>query len=282
MNDIKTHYSSPDLLERITRALELVGKTPDSVELEDLARFDEFHLRGAAATEELIKILGVSARAHVLDVGSGLGGPARHLAQASGCRVTGIDLSDDYCSAGNELSRWVGLSERVKLVPGDATEPERFTNGLFDAAWSIHVGMNIEDKAGLYQGIARVLKPSARLVIFDILATGKNEIHFPVPWAAEPAHSFLATVDEMRAHLEAAGFAITEIIDQTFQSIAFLDESFARLEKHGAPPPLSLQTIAGSAFGEAIKCLHGNLTEGLVAPTIIHARKDGRGGAGCG
>ena len=183
-NEIKAHYASPGLYERILQGVEAIGKSPASVDLEDLAAVDEFHLRGPAATRELIEILDVGADSHVLDVGSGLGGPARRLATATGCRVTGVDLSEDYCAVGNKLTGWLGLSERVRLEPGDATRLERFAPSSFDAAWSIHVGMNVEDKGSLYASVAHVLKPGAPFVLFDILSAGAGEPTYPAPWAA--------------------------------------------------------------------------------------------------
>ncbi len=86
-NEIKMHYASPGLYERIVHGLEAIGKSPASADLEDLAALDEFHLRGLAATREHIELLDVGEDPHVLDVGSGLGGPARRLAKATGCRV---------------------------------------------------------------------------------------------------------------------------------------------------------------------------------------------------
>ncbi len=135
-NEIKDHYASPGLYERIVQGLEAIGKSPAAVDLDDLAALDEFHLRGPAATRELIEILDVGADSHVLDVGSGLGGPARRLAKVTGCRVTGVDLSEDYCAVGNKLTEWLGLSERVRLEPGDATRLDRFAPSSFDAAWT--------------------------------------------------------------------------------------------------------------------------------------------------
>ncbi len=108
-NEIKEHYASPGLHERIVQGLEAIGKSPASVDLDDLAAVDEFHLRGPEATQELIEILDVGADSHVLDVGSGLGGPARRLAKTTGCRVTGVDLSEDYCAFGNELTGSDGM-----------------------------------------------------------------------------------------------------------------------------------------------------------------------------
>ncbi len=273
-NEIKAHYASPGLNERIVQGLEAIGKSPSYVDLDDLAALDEFHFRGPAATRELIEILDVDADSHVLDVGSGLGGPARRLAKATGCRVTGVDLSEDYCAVGNELSGWLGLSERVRLEPGDATRLDRFAPSSFDAAWSIHVGMNIEDKGSLYASVAHVLKPGAPFVLFDILSAGTDEPQYPAPWAATPEQSFLATADEMPAQLERAGFSIIEIEDQTTQTLAFLDENIARTKNLDGPPPLGLHLILGPNFKEILAGVRRNLAEGRLAPTVICTRKN--------
>jgi ubiquinone/menaquinone biosynthesis C-methylase UbiE len=198
----------------------------------------------------------------------------RRLATATGCRVTGVDLSEDYCAVGNELTGWLGLSERVRLDPGDATKLERFAPSSFDAAWTIHVGMNIEDKDSLYASVAHVLKPGARFVLFDILSAGAQEPQYPAPWAATSEQSFLATADDMSAHLESAGFSIIEIKDQTSQSLAFLDESIARTKSLGGPPPLGLHLVLGPTFREIIEVARRNLAEGRLAPTVIYARKN--------
>jgi ubiquinone/menaquinone biosynthesis C-methylase UbiE len=271
-NEIKQQYASPGLLDRIVKGLEASGKSLASLELDDLAAVDEFHLRGPAATRELIEILDVGADLHVLDVGSGLGGPARRLAKATGCRVTGIDLSDDFCAVGNELTGRVGLSEQVRLEPGDATNLDRFAPSSLDAAWSIHVGMNVEDKASLYANVARVLKPGSPLVLFDILSSGAEEPEYPAPWAATPEQSFLSSVDEMRAHLQHAGFSIIEIRDQTSLELAFVDESIANM-KSGGPPPLGIHLVLGPTFKEIISGTRRNLAERRLAPTVIYARR---------
>ncbi len=273
-NEIKVHYTSPGLIERIVQGLEAIGKSPASVDLDDLAALDEFHLRGPAATRELIEILDVGADSHVLDVGSGLGGPARRLAKATGCRVTGVDLSEDYCAVGNELTGWLGLSERVHLEPGDATKLERFAPSSFDAAWSIHVGMNIEDKGSLYANVAQVLKPGAPFVLFDILSASTEEPQYPAPWAATPEQSFLASADEMSAHLERAGFFVIEIRDQTSPALTFIDESIAQMKNRGGPPPLGLHLVLGPTFKDIMAGMRQNLAEGRLAPTVIHTRKN--------
>ncbi len=272
-NEIKMHYASPGLFERIVQGLETIGKSSASLDLDDLAPLDEFHLRGPAATRELIEILDVDENSHVLDVGSGLGGPARRLAKVTGCRVTGIDLSEDYCAVGNTLTSWLDLSERVRLESGDATNLEQFAPSSFDAAWSIHVGMNIEDKGSLYASVAQVLKPGAPFALFDILASGTEEPQYPAPWAATPGQSFLASADEMSAHLERAGFSVLDIRDQTSKALTFVDESIAQT-KSGGVPPLGLHLVLGPVFSEIIAGVRRNLSEGRLAPTIIFARKN--------
>jgi ubiquinone/menaquinone biosynthesis C-methylase UbiE len=267
-NEIKDHYASPGLSERIVQGLEAIGKSPSSVDLDDLAAVDEFHFRGPAATQELIEILDVGTDSHVLDVGSGLGGPARRLAKATGCRVTGVDLSEEYCAVGNELTSWLGLSERVRLEPGDATKLERFAQASFDAAWTIHVGMNVADKGSLYASVANVLKPGAPFVLFDVLSVGDEEPQYPAP-----EQSFLATADQMSEHLECAGFSVMEIKDQTSQAIAFLDESISQMKSGGGPPPLGLHLVLGPTFQEIIARARRNLAEGCLAPTVLYTRK---------
>ncbi len=93
--------------------------------------------------------MNLNARSHVLDIGSGLGGPARTLAETYGCRVTGIDLTQAFCDAATAMSNWVGLGSRVSFKQGDATNLP-FENQTFDAAMTIHVAMNIAAKDKMY------------------------------------------------------------------------------------------------------------------------------------
>ena len=135
--------------------------------------------------------------------------------------------------------------------------------------------MNIEDKGSLYASVAHVLTPDAPFVLFDILSTGIGEPQYPAPWAATREQSFLVTADAMAAHLEGAGFSDIEIMDQTPQALAFLDETIARMKNASAPPPLGLHLILGPTFKEIIGRVRRNLVEGSLAPTAIHARKGG-------
>ena len=270
---ILRHYESPDLLARIEEGLGKIGKSPETVVLDDLGAVDEFHTRGPAATSELIALLNAGPGTHVLDVGSGLGGPARRLAAATGCRVTGIDLSADYCAVGTELTKWLGLTDQVKLTQGDGTQAADTADGPYDAAWSIHVGMNVRDKPAFYAGIAKALKPGAPFVIYDVLSNGGGGIHFPVPWAKSPESSFVATLDEMKGHLAGAGFEVLQTNDQTAESLAFFEQIAARQQKLDAPPPLGLHLVLGPDFAKMIPNLRKNLAEGRARVAAILCRK---------
>ena len=270
---ILRHYESPNLLARIEEGLGKIGKSPSTVVLDDLGPVDEFHTRGPAATAELIALLNAGPGTHVLDVGSGLGGPARRLAAATGCRVTGIDLSADYCAVGTELTSWLGLTEQVQLIQGDGAQAAHTAAGPYDAAWTIHVGMNVRDKSTFYAGIAKALKPGASFVIYDVLSGGGGDIHFPVPWAKTPESSFVATLAEMKGHLTGAGFEVLQAIDQTAESLAFFDAVAAHQQKQGAPPPLGLHLVLGPDFAKMIPNLRKNLAEGRAQVAAILCRK---------
>jgi ubiquinone/menaquinone biosynthesis C-methylase UbiE len=146
---LNRHYGRPDLIEAILSAVRAAGMNIEALTPDDLAPVDQFHTRGKAATIELAQLAGLTAGMHVLDVGGGLGGPARTLAAEFGCSVTVLDLTEDYVRAGEQLSARTGLGERVSHRHGSALALP-FAEGSFDAAWTQHSSMNIEDKAQMY------------------------------------------------------------------------------------------------------------------------------------
>lgn len=269
---VARHYRSPGLLARIENGLSSMGKVRAEVGLDDLAPVDEFHVRGPLATAELIGLLGVTPDMLVLDAGCGLGGPARRLARTTGCKVTGIDLSEDYCSVGATLNRWTGLDRQVRFVVGDATDLSRFQAESFDAAWTIHAAMNIAGKSGFYGGIARALKPGARFVIYDILTTCRQDLHFPVPWAIDGSASFLSTADELRTELSAAGLQNIELRDRTSECCEFLEQGLKRLAAQ-EPPPLGLHLLFGPRFRDMFGNLARNFLSGRIAAAVVTCSK---------
>src|SRR5262249_54389677 len=149
---------------------------------QQLGALDQFHTRGLAATDELAKLAGITAEMSVLDVGSGVGGPARFLAATyDGCRVTGVDLSEPFVEAARYLTERTGQSGRVWFETASALELP-FDDGDFDVVLLQHVAMNISDRARLYREIRRVLKSGGRFAIYDVVSNG-GEPHYPVPWA---------------------------------------------------------------------------------------------------
>ena len=148
MNTIEAHYTTGHLVRAITGGLTALGRTPQTVTVDDLGPVDEFHIGGRQATEELMRQLNPARGFHVLDVGSGLGGAARFVGSRYGCRVTGIDLTAEYVETAHALSDWVGLGQQLTFHHGSALASP-FEDAAFDAAYMLHVGMNIADKPGL-------------------------------------------------------------------------------------------------------------------------------------
>src|SRR5689334_10536017 len=198
---LNAHYGSGRLADRIEAALQAAGSattpTPD-----DLAPLDQFHSGGMHTTKELAERLKPKAGEKVIDVGGGIGGPARTLATLYGCSVTVLDLTEAFCEAGAALTALTGLSDRVSFSHGDALDLP-FPDASFDVAWTQHATMNVEDKERLYAEAHRVLRPGGRLSFHEVMAGPVQPIHFPVPWAREPAMSFLRPAAEVRSVLAA-------------------------------------------------------------------------------
>jgi ubiquinone/menaquinone biosynthesis C-methylase UbiE len=259
-DQVASHCSSSgNLTGAIADKLREIGKNPNALTTADIGAIDEFHVRGRKATLELAEELGLTAATRVLDLGSGLGGPARTLAEAYGCHVTGIDLTPDFCAAAAALSAWVGLGDKVSFQQGDATQLP-FADGSFDAAMTIHVAMNIAAKDRMYAEAKRVLKPGGRFGIYDILQGEGGEVLYPVPWAREPSISHLATPDEMQALLSAAGFKILSVTDSTEEGQRWF-ETMAERMKGGAAPPLTFRTFLGEDFVDMTRNQVRNLQE---------------------
>jgi MPBQ/MSBQ methyltransferase len=269
--DVAAHYTQGGLGEAILSALKDAGKDPDKLTPEDLAPVDEFHVRGRAATVEVARLAGLDAGHHLLDVGCGIGGPSRHLASEFGCRVTGLDLTAEYCRVAAMLAERTGLSDRVEFRQGDALAMP-FAEAGFDRVWTQHASMNIADKDGLIAEMHRVLKSGGRLALYDILAGCGGEVLYPVPWAREPAISFLDTPEALRGRLEAAGFKILTWRDVTAPARDWFREVVKRIQVDGTPP-LGLHLLLGDDFPEMAGNMMRNLEEDRITLLQVVARK---------
>lgn len=269
---VATHYSHGRLLDAILTGVRELGKTTETVTIDDLAPVDEFHIGGRRATEDFIGQLDLSSDDHVLDVGCGLGGTARFLACTRGCRVSGIDLTTEYIETGQALCSWVGLAERVDLRQGSALAMP-FEAAQFDVAVMFHVGINIADKAGLFAEVNRVLRPGAVFGVYDIMRQSDDPLVYPTPWATVPDTSVLASPKDYRSALSVSGFEVTKERDRRDFATEFFDTLRKRIEAAGGPPPLGLHILFGETAAIKIQNMVGNVAAGRVAPVEMIARK---------
>jgi ubiquinone/menaquinone biosynthesis C-methylase UbiE len=214
MAGLEAHYSARDIEARILAAVRAAGLNPDQrLSPVELGALDHFHTGGFSASRELLELAQIRAEDRVLDIGAGLAGPARMLASAVGCRVDCLELSSDFCAGAVLLNRLTGLGDRIEVHQGSALDLP-FPDHAFDVVWMQNVGMNIADKQKLYAEICRVLKPGGRYAFQEMAAGATAASYFPLPWATDPADSFLVSVDETRSMLGESGF-VAEVFEDT-------------------------------------------------------------------
>ena len=269
--DVARHYTHGTLEETILAGLKAMGRVPERLQPEDLAAIDEFHIGGNEATAALADQLGLKAGMTLLDLGSGIGGPARFLARRYGCRVTGIDLTPEYVQVATALTRAVGLDAQVSFRVGSVTALP-FAGAAFEAATLFHVGMNIADKEKLCAEVARVLKPRGVFAIYDVMRVGPGELDFPMPWAGAAHTSFVVEPERYRHALATAGFEIVAERGRRDYAIAFFRTMRARVAERG-PPPLGTHVLMGKEAPQKIANLTAGLEAGRIAPVEMIARR---------
>jgi SAM-dependent methyltransferase len=277
---VREHYATASLGERVDAALARVGLSEGPIDWPALAPIDEFHTGGLAATREVVAALDPGPGDRILDVGSGLGGPARLIAAQRGCDVTGIDLTPEYVAVAERLTQRTGLGERVRFVCGDALELP-FDDASFDAAITLHVAMNIADRARLYAAIRRVLAPGGRFALYDVAAGDGGPLRFPVPWARDPETSFLLTEAQTRAAVAAAGFEEVSFADRTdtvvqgarfWARVVDPPPGAAPAAPPAPPPEFDLRDVMGDDFAQLAANLRENLVEGRARVIQLIAR----------
>ena len=227
---VAEHYSRPQLDETILGAMKRAGLDKGKLTPTDLAAVDEFHVGGLEATKAFTGFMGLKPGMKVLDVGCGVGGPARYFAAEHGVRVTGIDLTEEFVRAAISLTKLLHLENTAKFEQGSALAMP-FQKESFDAAYMFHVGMNIADKNALFQDVARVLKAGAKFAIYDVMRTNDDPISYPVPWAASGATSFVVKIEGYRKALEAVGFEVVHERERRDFGIDFFERNIARTRK---------------------------------------------------
>lgn len=241
---IDAHYTVEVLDEKILQALKASGKDLDVLTVEDLAPVDNFHMGGLDATRRLLELADPAPDQQILDVGGGLGGPARLLATETGATVTVLDATKEYCRAGERITELLGLENKVRFRQADARDMP-FEDQSFDLAWLQHTTMNIDDKQALFKELHRVLRPGGRVIMHEVLAGGAPLMHFPVPWAQEQSMSFLASPSEFMAALSDNGFSEVVWNDVTLESLGWWQQRLAAAAEQEAPPPLGIHLLMG-------------------------------------
>lgn len=245
---VEKHYASEDITARVLTALRNVNGPNVPITPYTLAPIDHFHGKGVIATEELAAALQPKPSDHILDIGCGIGGPARWITAKFGCRVTGVDLTPEFCAAARELNSLTGLADRVEILRGSALSLP-VADESFDRAYSQAALMNISDKRGVFREAFRVLRPGGLLALSFVGAGPAGEPHYPLPWATTAATSFLAAPDEIRTDLLAAGFQIVVLGDTSAEVVAAYAPILRRLETEGLPP-LGEHVVTGESARE--------------------------------
>ena len=269
---VSRHYTHGSLEQAVFGALSASGKDLSNLMPADLAPVDEFHVGGRRATIDLAAQLEIEPGHHLLDIGSGLGGASRYFAHERGCRVTGIDLTEEYVRVAEAIAKSVKLENKVSYQHGSALVLP-FARGSFDGAYMLHVGMNIEDKATLFAEVHRVLKPGGFFGIYDVMRERDGgDFSFPVPWASSSETSFVENATTYRSLLESAGFAVQKERSRREFAIEFFRQMRARAAEEGGPPPLGLHILMGASALQKVANMIDNLERGLITPTEIISR----------
>lgn len=264
---VREHYNATGLTDRIKSTLATLTPEDQPLTVAQLAPLDQFHTRGILATTELADAAGLTPSTRVLDIGCGIGGPARYLAATFGCTVTGIDLSAPFIDAATYLTARCGLSDRVTFRVGDALHLP-FEAASFDAVFLQHVAMNIENRAALYAEVHRILTPKGRFAVHDLVLRD-GDVVYPAPWARDASTSFLLSEGDTRAALEQAAFRAIHWHDDTLVALNWFKSAMA-----GSPPAApNLGIVMGPDFPAIIGNLARNIREnhlGVLSAVLIH------------
>ncbi|MGA7207045.1 MAG: class I SAM-dependent methyltransferase [Specibacter sp.] len=256
---VVAHYGSGHVEEMLLSVLRRDGKDPEHFEPADLRGGDQLHIGGPAATSRVAGRAGISPGQHVLDIGSGLGGVARHLAHEFGATVHGVDLTAEFVAAAKSLTDRTGLGGSVTFTVGSALALP-FDDASFDAAVMIHVGMNIRDKDKVFGEAARALRPGGTLAVYDIMLVGGDTETYPLPWAPTGESSFVQPPLAYSDALTQAGFDVDIEAKTLGEGIAFLEHALAAGGPVGVP---------ATALANLLAAFHA----GILAPVEIYAHK---------
>lgn len=271
---VARHYDIAGLEQRILDALADTGVDTAHLRAGDLEAVDEFHIGGITATRELLGQMGLRPGARLLDIGSGVGGPARFAANDAGADVTGIDLTQSYVDIATSLSTRTGMGDKTHFVQGSALDMP-FADASFDAAMILHVGMNLPDKKKLMSEAARVLEPGGVFAVYDVMRLKAGALTYPLPWASDESMSFVATSEDYRSAATAAGFSVIAERQRGAFAVEFFAAIRARMaaaQAEGKKPPPGVGLVMGEDARTKIANLTAALEGGILAPVELLLR----------
>jgi SAM-dependent methyltransferase len=268
---IADHWATGDVYGLIVSALNKMSKPLEGLTVEDLAPVDHFHARGLAATVELADRLPVKAGQHILDIGCGLGGPARYMAKRFRCHVSGVDITGPFVEAANKLTALLRMQGQVKIEQGDGQRLP-YPDSAFDGAYTQHVTMNVADRPAFFAEAYRVLKPGAFFALTEHGLGPNGNPHYPVPWSMDGSGAHLVTPSETRAIVEKTGFETVAIEDTGAKYAAGYRAAIERAER-GALPPLGIHLLLGETALQKTRNAARNIDEGRTHPIQLTCRK---------
>lgn len=270
-NAVADHWGSGDVYALILAALAKAGKSTDAVTVEDLAPIDHFHARGFPATLDLADRLPVKPEHHILDIGCGLGGPARYFAKRFRCNVSGIDITPAFVEAAKKLTALVGMQDAVTIQQGDGQHLP-YPDDVFDGAYTQHVTMNVADRARFFGEAYRVLKPGAFFALTEHGLGPTGNPYYPLPWSMDGRGSYLMSPSQTHLALERAGFE-NVLIEETGQKYLAAYKRTMELAAQGALPPLGIHILLGETAPQKTRNAARNIEEGRTHPVQVICRK---------
>ncbi len=268
---ISDHWGKGDVLAKVMDAMRTAGIDPENVTIEQLAPVDHFHARGFPATVELADALPIEAEQYLVDIGCGIGGPARYLAKRFGCKVAGLDITAPFVEAGNKLTQLVGMQEDVKIVHGDGQKLP-YADETFDGGYAQHVTMNVPDRATFFGEAYRVLKPGAFFALTEHGLGEAGDPHHPVPWSEDGSGAYLMRPAETVEVLKGLGFADVQVTDTGEKYLQGYLRAIELAEK-GEAPVFGVHILLGKLAPQIVRNAARNIEERRTQPVQIVCRK---------
>ena len=264
---ISDHWGTGDVYARIMKAMAAASISPDTVTVEQMAPADHFHARGLPATVELADALLIEAGHHIVDIGCGVGGPARYLAKRFGCRVSGVDITEPFVEAANKLTALLKMEGQVAVELGDGQQLP-YGDAMFEGGYTQHVTMNIADRARFFGEAFRVLKPGAFFALTEHGLGPAGSPHYPLPWSEDGSGAYLVTPADTVTYLEGAGFVDVEVEDTGAKYLAGYRRAM-ELAAQGNVPPFGTHILMGQTAPAKTKNAARNIEEGRTHPVQV-------------